>query len=554
MIHEKLHGANSGSMPELQTRNSNPKKHNERSVDEVPLPTPRASVQHNVPPPVRQNAPAVPSIESPIRNFKTTSVQIEVPPASAQNVPPASAKNVPPPTTQRSLPLAQNGFEDPDEEMTVFEFVRGLSVLEAKEDASGGALNEVTEKPVSTSSKNIPEQPEPTEDFQKRVKFEKVNEIQETFYEVHVDEAFGESSSDEPFGESSTSQHFGQSSTDEPFGYQEASSPMTPDMDLPPPTPMKRKSRENISEHVDDKALPSSEPIFERVSVDYKHLKVESRDDSDNEPIVVEIPFNEVPAAEARNSEPDGCIGQIPDIELPIAAELNAVLETMPPLVKPRTKKTVERTSDVGKVEEVDHVQETAQRLPPEKPERAPVVSFAQEDFPAQKKLPEVVQQKLPSEATPADDGSFKTSPNRDDSIDDTQEFFVSNKFSENYENFSHEDENFSNQDSRFIYDDSDSSSEDRVSPPIENSHIVPKSILKTSDTTGGQKSITFHNVPDSSSSSSESFFSDEEQDVWSQVDQQRFHLSRNRMPDTPPPLPKTPPPTAEEESRFSYA
>lgn len=537
MIHEKLHGTNSGSMPELAIKKSSPRKQNERSVDEVPLPKPRVPVQSNVPPPVLYNAPQAQNNGQLSENKDQ------------------SAENIVPPQAKRSLPAAL-ASEDPDEEMTVFEFVRGLSVLEAKENASNDQssevtkasinfTNEATEKPSSSSSNIVVEPPALAEDFQKRVKFEKVNEIRETFYEVQVDENFGESS------------------TDEPFGYQEASSgkeaiPRSPEVaslsspeaDLPPPTPMKRKSRENSLQHVDDELLPNNQPVFERVSSEYKFVKSEEPDVSNNDPIIVEIPFEETPAQVVDYSGPDGVIGQIPDTELPIAAELNAVLETMPPLVKPRTKTPVQRTSDVGKIEEIDHVQETAQKLPPEKPERAPVVSFAHEDVPVQQKLPEEAPKSeveaLKSEVVE----TFKTSQNQEP----TEEFFVSNKFSENYENFSHQDLRNDDEDSRFASDDSDSSSEARVSPPIENNRIVPKSILKTSEASGVQKTITFHNVPDSVSSSSESFFSDEEQDVWSQVDQQRFHLSRHRSPETPPPLPKTPPPTAEEESRFSYA
>lgn len=506
MIHEKLHGTNSGSLPELQTKKSSFKKYNERSVDEAPLPTPRVSVQHNVPTPVG-------SISSSAQNSEPF----------AQNSA-SVARTDAPPAAQRSFPIAQNGFEHLEEEITVFEFVRGLSVLEARENAPVDAFHEETEKPLKISPSSIQEPPAPTEDFQKRVKFEKVNEIQETFYEVQVDEAFGESS------------------TDEPFGDQKASSPE----EMPPPTPMKRKSRENISQHVSEEisqnsgelsqksdVVKNNEPVFERVSSEYKFAKSEAQDSSENDPIVVEIPFDETSTAEVDKTEVDGAFGKIPDTELPIAAELNAVLETMPPHVKPRTKKMVQRTSDVGKTEEINHEQETPKKLPPEKPERAQVVSFAQKDL--------EVQPKLPEEAPKTEVETFKTSPN----FEPTEEFFVSNKFSENYENFTH-------QDFRSDSDDSDASFVDRVSPPIENSHIVPKSILKTSETAGVQKTITFHNVPDSSSS--ESFFSDEEQDVWSQVDQQRFHLSRNRMADSPPPLPKTPPPSVEEESRFSYA
>lgn len=89
----------------------------------------------------------------------------------------------------------------------------------------------------------------------------------------------------------------------------------------------------------------------------------------------------------------------------------------------------------------------------------------------------------------------------------------------------------------------------------------LPKSILKSSETTTAAKSITFQSNPEtiyhsaaSSSSSTYDSYSDEEEDVWSRVDQHRFQLTRNQQ-DIPPPLPKTPPPSVEEEeTQFSFA
>lgn len=92
---------------------------------------------------------------------------------------------------------------------------------------------------------------------------------------------------------------------------------------------------------------------------------------------------------------------------------------------------------------------------------------------------------------------------------------------------------------------------------------IVPKSILKSSETSSSPKTITFKNLPhtisdsddysESTSSSSSSEGESEEEDVWSRVDQHRVML--NKQKDTPPPLPKTPPPSSEEEAnQFSFA
>lgn len=96
----------------------------------------------------------------------------------------------------------------------------------------------------------------------------------------------------------------------------------------------------------------------------------------------------------------------------------------------------------------------------------------------------------------------------------------------------------------------------------------VPKSILKSSETSSTQKTITFLNTPlsipynetssssssscSASSSSSSNYESEEEEDVWSRVDMHRYHLNRNN--DVPPPLPKTPPPSQEDEKQFSFA
>lgn len=103
-----------------------------------------------------------------------------------------------------------------------------------------------------------------------------------------------------------------------------------------------------------------------------------------------------------------------------------------------------------------------------------------------------------------------------------------------------------------------DSSDEEYVlASPIEV-QVVPKSILKSNDTTSAQKTITFHNIPHAIPYEEETSSSDssEDEDVWSRVDQHRFHLNRHNdeQSDVPPPLPKTPPPSAEDERKFSFA
>lgn len=94
-------------------------------------------------------------------------------------------------------------------------------------------------------------------------------------------------------------------------------------------------------------------------------------------------------------------------------------------------------------------------------------------------------------------------------------------------------------------------------SQPIEV-QVVPKSILKTSEASSTQKSISFQPLTQSISYQKElssSSESDSDEDVWSRVDQHRSILNRHQD-DGPPPLPKTPPPPLdnEEEKYFSFA
>lgn len=97
-------------------------------------------------------------------------------------------------------------------------------------------------------------------------------------------------------------------------------------------------------------------------------------------------------------------------------------------------------------------------------------------------------------------------------------------------------------------------------SQPIEI-HTVPKSILKSSDTsdfTSSPKTITFQNDPHTITDS-ETSSSDSEEDIWSKVEDHRLVINRQKIifPEgSPPPMPKTPPPSADpdvEEKLFNY-
>lgn len=87
----------------------------------------------------------------------------------------------------------------------------------------------------------------------------------------------------------------------------------------------------------------------------------------------------------------------------------------------------------------------------------------------------------------------------------------------------------------------------------------LPKSILKSSETSSSSKTISFINEPETISDSSTDCSESEEEDVWAKIEEDRFYLNRlnkNNYPDVPPPLPKTPPPPLEDEDKreFSFA
>lgn len=389
------------------------------------------------------------------------------------------------------------------------------------------------------------------ENFQKRVQFEEVHEIHETYYEVRVDDAFGESSTDFDGGEGSPS-----------FVHEVQ-------VEMPPPTPMKRKSKDssfqtfkNEEMDVETELLQLVEtqtklnsnkdemPAFTRfdsfdiqeemkfksvhegngfanneVSSDlYDLSEVDTPEAIQNKSSYFEngTPSKELPATQsdskysegstaknrASQNEPqdvDITIVEIPDeqaleIENDLTTEIPGVV---PPPVRPRKKWNMQRSSNVEISDEMKPIFEKEVEHKPSEDEQMPNKILA--EF-------EMVKIK----------GASKTSHH------------ISNE----------------------KIDPPPTDSEDSfVSAESVEVQVVPKSILKTSEATGAQKKITFQNQPHTISNRSTSFSaSDDEEDVWSQIDQHRFHLSRNV--DVPPPLPKTPPPTEEEEDerQFTFA
>lgn len=84
---------------------------------------------------------------------------------------------------------------------------------------------------------------------------------------------------------------------------------------------------------------------------------------------------------------------------------------------------------------------------------------------------------------------------------------------------------------------------------------VLPKSILKSSETLTSPKTITFksepHTISDSGTDCSESD-EDDDEDVWSRVNDHRDMLNRHKT-DVPPPLPKTPPPPLDDEDEKEF-
>lgn len=308
----------------------------------------------------------------------------------------------------------------------------------------------------------------------KRVKFEEVNELEETVFEAQ-DALYEEDFNSHKRADSWDSSNENldkeaelESEVAETIYYVEnaAATPyFVEEFELPPPTPMKRKSRENSFSY----SAPDTEP-------------------SDAEP----------------------------------------------PVVKPR-RLIQRKTSDIERIEE--NLQIAVQSNSSEEKElETRTVKEALED------VREDFHQEIEFSHTVDIEPDFKAQ-----TIED---------------NLPHEDE-LENLSQIKIQTLADSKTRElEISTPLVELH-APKSILKSSETTAAPKSITFQNEPETiyhsaqssitSSSSFSDLLSDEDEDVWSQVDRHRFHLTRNQS-DIPPPLPKTPPPSVEDEKQFSFA
>lgn len=354
---------------------------------------------------------------------------------------------------------------------------------------------------VDLSNKTSPIDEVVFEVVQKKVKFEEINEIEETLYETKFENEVGESSTDEVLMDrdinrnedispsvsfSDTSKFdYDDDEVDEvkatPPAFEKVrfapqaiiAEPVKPD--LVAPTPMKRKSpvdsfNKNTVEAQRIEVIEADSPDF-FAEVDYaSHREVKRQP---------EVVIEEVePISQILSTVTTGL-----EVEQPSVAE--------PPSVKPRTKNIIEN-------------------------------SFV------------VVEER------------------KDEELSKAQQELTLSESLNSYENLQKLKEKFA--------DSSSSSSMEEESEEEINQHVevkvVPKSILKTSETSGMQKSITFQNMPQSirydETSSSES----EDEDVWSRMNQHRYNLTRNNeeRKNSPPPLPKTPPPSTEEEKQFSFA
>lgn len=355
---------------------------------------------------------------------------------------------------------------------------------------------------------------------QKRVKFEEINEIEETIYEAQFENETGESSTD-PLPMDTDDNHAADL-TSKPsdrsrFDYDDGIevdeevpsrfekvlyAPQTISVgevrpDSIPPTPMKRKSREDSFNKKPVQAQPvervefNSQVTFAKVnSVPQKaEVPQQARVVEEDEPASqYSNVSSEIKEAFARTEQPKVGFPQNDEGDDLTSEKVSIEL----PTVKPRNKPPIERTLSVD-----------------------------------EKISPQEVVTKADQEVT------LSAALNSYDNLQKLKE-----KFAESSSSSSMEDE-----------------SEEETVEHVE-AKVVPKSILKTSETSGMQKSITFQNMPQSiryhESSSSES----EDEDVWSRMNQHRYNLTRNTddRRDSPPPLPKTPPPSFEEEKQFSIA
>ena len=420
----------------------------------------------------------------------------------------------------------------------------------------------------------------PTEAVQKRVKFEEVHKIQESFYEVQADIDFGEDSR----GSQSSIYEDALSSPSEYYEVQ---------IELPPPTPMKRKSKENIFTDEDD----DENAIFAKVKPRARqeavmHLELED-EEPETKPFLIEIPVkNPEPtyAVVKKNYHVAVTSGRVPEVlsdhsqisevdEASTAEMLEPVL--IPPPIKPRTKRS--RAPEAPKIEisvpteeapifevtRLDQIPEIEITETPTENEMA-WQELGEVTILHNSQIVEIVEEKIKENFIESlqeePDRRIEVLTSSTESIQAEQPIAasvpaVTASISERPQiaipkvpMFGADDipETQSTEDIQkvpiFHADDIP------VKQPVE---VVPKSILKTSEILVGHKSIKFQSLPDTIPAKTTIRYEsdgDSDEDIWNRVDEHRWHMSRSAA-ETPPPIPKTPPPTAEEEEKlFSYA
>lgn len=223
----------------------------------------------------------------------------------------------------------------------------------------------------------------------------------------------------------------------------------------------------------------------------------------------------------------------------PTTAEVES-LQTEPPPIKPRTKKLAHRASDVSNSsrEKVPPLEATVYEATVEK------VVLSNGEIP-NRKMEEISE-------------NFHDVVVLEDSVEDTNEATLQKQEVVGIETV--------NRNERVKPRDEPTALEivmveSHHQPQKINVQVLPKSILKSSETHTSPKTITFNNetetISDSGSDCSDTE-SDNDDDVWTKVEDHRYLLNRYKSdyPDVPPPLPKTPPPPldGDEEKEFSFA
>lgn len=408
------------------------------------------------------------------------------------------------------------------------------AVLEESEPTHVDFINEVIPRIQITNGshhepqENIPEinnnnvgdkhvQEEEIEIVQKRVKFEDVNEIVKVeFYEAQfegqVENEYGEMIPVIRSTESSSYQN---------------------DIPLLPPTPMKRKSRENSFE--------------------------------------------------------------MPRPTLPRVAETASIEENQdaPPAIKPRTKRLLHRTSSASSYGDDIVAQREEKSMPKliitnnahiatNEPTKSSPTDCAEQFNEINQSLPDVEEEDIFAKVKkrPSQLATVETIVDTDSSPEfsrsSNQETFSVNVIEVYKEVVAKDDvievrEKFEEDLNIRQTRESNSSSRPQSIEVISVAHnqaqpieiqVIPKSILKSSEASfvpNSPKTITFQAEPqriftsDVESSSSD----DEEDDIWNAVNRHRYQLNRYKskdVSDVPPPLPKTPPPSVDEEKEFSFA